>query len=268
MDINFGTPGSGGGGAWITVVGTLGGVAISALVALFLQRGQRRHDASEKAIDRSNALRKDACVKATETMTAAINALVNTGTGDMEEWNKARIAFLASLQQLRLVGSERTVVCASEVELGIATASTPITVAGQKLRDAMQAAKLSQSRMDATRAELASLIQAMQKSGTVTSAGDYVRALNFDQRIGLANATIEVINDELAEAKKNHEKAAKEFLRTVGRAIEPVQKVVVKLMHSIRMDLGHPELSLDTQLELARHQATMKNTFFDLVPKT
>src|ERR1700761_3455505 len=139
MDINFGAAAASSAGAWIPVVSALGGVAIGGLITSLQQRSQRRHDAQQKAFDRANTLRKDVCIKSTETMTEAITALVGMGTGDMEGWNKARPAFLASLQQLQLVGGARTVVLASAVNKALAQTTIPITTAAIKIRDSRAA---------------------------------------------------------------------------------------------------------------------------------
>lgn len=264
MDINFGDA-AGGGGAWIPVASALGGVLIGGLITSWQQRSQRKHEAREKALDRANSLRKDVCLKATETMTAAMNALVGMGGGDMQPWNLARPAFLASLQQLQLVGSAQTVVVASEMNKALAEAVVPITQAAFVARDTRGKMEWIEANRKAARKEVDSAMKRVDAHNADPGhTTDVTLRKALQDEANRARVALYQLEGDYSASTEATRNATFAFLRVVGQHLTPIQKLTHQLLSSIREDLGHEQLSADILTKLEEHQAVLKQDFMNM----
>jgi len=266
MDINFGGASSGSAGQWITVASTLGGIVIGALSTWLLQSSQRRFDAAQRERDRANGLRKDVCVKATETMTSAFTALVSLGRGEdkaEETWTEARMAFLASLQQLQIVGGEKTVIASSDMNMLFTRASADITLKSFKVNEARRELGRRESMVAQHEGKLGAIRDELRNySRFPQTHQELIQSLN-SEIVGY-----EALREALIRSRDRASNAfAKEARRFIMGLIEPMEHLTDKsleLLDLVRADLGHAPLGSDVKAALKANSDSMKNVLIGL----
>jgi hypothetical protein len=261
MDINLGS-GGGGSGAWFGVLTTIGGVVAGSLGTWLVQTGQRRFDASQRDIDRKGTLRKDVYLRATETMTDALTTLVNLGQGQEEAWNKARPAFLATLQQLQLVGSEKTVVAANQMNRLFSQAALEITLAAMPVNAAKKAVGEAEAGFHQSRAKLDALTEELKD---LASDGAAVAArVRVFERVKAQQVVVTAAVQQWQRASSEYQAIAKTFVSGLVGPLGPVNDKALELINLIREDLGHPPLGKATRLELLANADALRRNVIDL----